>query len=258
MADLNIVTFNIRCFGFDGDYFARGRSESRIPYLKEFIQTNYSDVDVFIFQEIMDTSILNLILPEGFKFYQYQHEYPRHMFVVLACKKDLDFTSVQIIQNSALDTTKSRPALYGKLVNKTKSIAHIIGLHLKSGFEHTEKRMQQCQVIADFIDQLEEKLPAVLAGDFNSHFKIKTKKEFDDLTYFKKIFDNRLALQEHNKKTYILPTEDAHLDHFWIAGCNLKKLEVYELENYSEANSLKNYYREISDHLTVKITLDLK
>lgn len=255
MADLKIVTFNIRCFGFDGDYFARGRSESRIPYIKEFIQLNYSDVDVFIFQEIMDLSILKSILPDGFKFYHYDHEYPRHMHVVLACKNEFDFADVQIIENTALDQTKSRPALYGKLTQKKKSVAHVIGLHLKSGFEHTDKRMKQCQIICDFINTLDKDLPVVMAGDFNSHFKIRTKKEFDDLSFFQKIFEDQLTLEDHNKKTYVLPTEDAHLDHFWTRGISVKDLEVYELEKYTTANALKNYYREISDHLPVKITL---
>ncbi len=67
MSQLKITTFNIRCFGFDGQYYAPQKSESRIPFLKDFIQKNFFDTDVFILQEVMDLNILNQILPDGFK-----------------------------------------------------------------------------------------------------------------------------------------------------------------------------------------------
>lgn len=257
MSNLTLTTFNIRCFGFNGNYHAVNRMEYRIQFLKSFIEKYFSDTDVFIFQEIMDLSILNQILPDGFKFYHYTHDYPRHMYVVLACRKEFDFSDVQIIPNTALDDTKSRYAFYGKLIQDQKDIAHIIGVHLKSGYEHTEKRIFQCQLIYDFINSLSTNLPVVLAGDFNSHFKTRTGKDEDDLSYFKTIFKDQMTLTEHNKKTYILPMEETHLDHFWIRNAQVQKLEVYDFEHYSENNALKKYYSEISDHLPVKIKLKL-
>ncbi len=277
---LNIVTFNIRCFGFDGNYFAKGRSESRLKYIKDFVAYNYPDTDVFIFQEIMDLSILNLILPDGFKFHHYTHDYPRHMHIVLACKKEFDFTDVKIIPNTALDKTTSRPVIYGKLVENNISIAHIIGVHLKSGYEHANKRIQQCQTASQFISELihdhksdhigdlsnelidETKtrlksLPIIMAGDFNSHYLARTKKDQDDLSYFEKIFKNQLKLTRHNKSTYILPDAESQLDHFWVSRGDVKTLEVYDLTKYTPANSLKNYYHDISDHLPVKIKIEI-
>lgn len=255
--NLEITTLNIRCFGFDGDYFARNKSESRLKTLKKFINQHYSKSDVFIFQEIMDVSILNLILPEGFKFYTYEHKFNRHMFVVLACKNEFNFTDIQTIANTALDDTKSRPVIYGKLSFNNQPTAHIIGLHLKSGFDHTDKRMFQCDLIQKFILNLDPNIPLIMGGDFNSHFKIKTKKDKDDLDYFREIFKDTLTLAEHDKSTYVLPTENAHLDHFWTKGLNVDNIEVFDLQTYCDGNVLKNYFNEISDHLPVKLSVVL-
>ncbi len=255
MENLNIVTFNIRCFGFDGNYFARHRIESRLSTLKDFIAEIYADVDVFILQEIMDLEYLPKIFTPNYKFYFYPHEYPRHMHVVLACRDNLSFELVQTIPNTALDNTQSRPVIYGQLNDEEKPLAHVIGLHLKSGFNHTDKRILQSEQISAFISGLRQDLPFIMGGDFNSHFKSRTEKEFDDLEYLKQIFKNQLELEEHNQKTYVLPTENAQLDHFWTQGLMTKTVEVYDLRTYTEANCLKNYYREISDHLPVKLSI---
>ena len=129
MIELNVVTFNIRCFGFDGDYFGKNKTESRIPFLKELIEQNYADTDVFILQEIMNPLIVSQILPEGFKFYTYQHDFKRHMYIVLACKNELEFQDFTALPDTALDTTRSRPAVYGKLVLDQKPIMDVLGVH---------------------------------------------------------------------------------------------------------------------------------
>lgn len=257
MKNLNLVTFNIRCFGFDGHYFGNSRTETRILSLKKFIAKNFNKADVFILQEIMDLEIVNKILPEGFKFFHYTHEYPRHMHVVLACRENYDFKQINLVPNTTLDDTKSRPVIYGLLTENNLPLLHILGVHLKSGFEHTEKRIYQCQSIRDFIETLDAKIPVVLGGDFNSHFKSRTGKEKDDLEFFKILFDSQMSLSFHGQKTYVLPTEDAQLDHFWTKDCDIQSISVYDIKTYSEANSLKNYYHEISDHLPVCLEVNL-
>src|SRR6218665_3891413 len=97
MTQLIVTTFNIRCFGFNGDYHGKHKVEFRIPYLKDFILKNNLDSDVFVLQEIMDPSIVNQILPDGFKFYTYTHDYERHMYIVLCCKKEFEFKEVLTI-----------------------------------------------------------------------------------------------------------------------------------------------------------------
>ncbi len=258
MKNLEITTLNIRCFGFDGDYFSKYKSESRIKSIKKFVDKYYASTDVFILQEIMDLSIVNLILPVGFKFYHYKHDFNRHMFVVLACKNEFSFVDVHTIANTAIDTTKSRPVLYGKLTQNETPLLHVLGLHLKSGFDHTDKRIYQCEQIQKFISGLDSTLPVVIGGDFNSHFKTRTKKKQDDLEFLKEVFKDTLTLADHNKATYVLPTENAHLDHFWTRDLRLDSVSVFDLNAYSEGNSLKNYYNEISDHLPVglKVTIN--
>lgn len=250
---LNFVSFNIRCFGFNGDYFSPTPSESRVQFLKKFFAENFSDTDVFILQEIMDTSILAEILPEGFKFYHYTHEYPRHMHVVLCCKQKFNFQDTTTISGTALDDTKSRPAFYGKLYKGQAPIAHIIGAHLKSGYEDSQLRLKQGRAIGEFINTLNPKLPVVMAGDFNSHIKEKTGLPQDDLFFLKEIFQGSgLNLVSHKTWTYITAFEKASLDHFWTNAI-VESTEVYDVESYSK--NLQDYYDQISDHLPVKASL---
>lgn len=255
MESITLSTFNIRCFGYNGQYFAENKSECRLPFLKSFLELNFSDTDVFVFQEIMDLSILEKILPTGFRIYHYDHDYPKHMHIVLACKSEYKFTDLKTIPDTKLDETKSRPAFYGQLEKGSKIVAGIIGVHLKSGFEHTDKRILQCEAISKFIKNLSSSVPIVMAGDFNSHFKSKTKNEHDDLFYLQSCLKAYFSPNFHDKPTYLLLSEKTQLDHIWVRGVEIQKLQVYSYKNYKKNKALKKYYEEISDHLPVKAKL---
>lgn len=255
--ELNIVTFNIRCFGFDGDYFGKNRTESRTPFLKNFIDSIFPDADIFVFQEIMNPLIIDKILPQGFKTYTYQHSYNRHMFIVFACKNEFDIQSFQTIANTALDDKRSRPAVYGQLVSNNKAILDLIGVHLKSKFDHTEDRNNQARVIAKFIKELNPKIPKVLTGDFNTHAKEKTFKSKDDLAYIEEILNDQLTLADHGKTTYLAADEEMKLDHFFTQGVQVLELKVYDLPDYAPTGTFKKYFNEISDHLPVSIKIKI-
>ncbi len=257
MTELKIVTFNIRCFGFDGDYFGRRRAESRIPHLKSFIDANFSDADVFVLQEIMNPHIIHKILPMGFKTYTYEHDFDRHMFIVLACKKGFEFQSFQTVDGTALDDTRSRPAAYAQLFKDNKPLLDVIGVHLKSKHDHTKERLEQCQTISKFIEKLPADLPKIMTGDFNSHAKEKTLKAKDDLTYIKEIFNNQLTLADHDKPTYLSAADTMKLDHFFTQGVHVLDLNVYDLPDYATTSPFKKFYDEISDHLPVSIKIKL-
>jgi endonuclease/exonuclease/phosphatase family metal-dependent hydrolase len=257
MKKLEIVTFNIRCFGFDGDYFAKNKAETRINKLKDFIEQNFPQTDLYVFQEIMDLSLLHKILPPDFDMVHYEHDYKRHMHIVFAYNNKYTFKNLKTIPHTALDETKSRPVLYGLLVEDEKPLAHIIGVHLKSSYEHTDKRINQCQLVFDFVQNLDSQLPIIMTGDFNSHFKAKTTKQNDDLYYFKNIFKNQLSLIEHGQPTYLTSNDNIQLDHFWTRGAKVLKSEVYNLDNYSKNNTFQKYYSEISDHLPVKTIIEI-
>lgn len=252
---LSVVTFNIRCFGFNGDYFAVGRSETRLTYLKEFILEQALDSDVIILQEIMDLSLLNQILPEGYKFYHYAHEYPRHMHLVLCCKEEFDFEDIQTIPGTSLDETTSRPALYGRLTKEGQSLAQVIGVHLKSSYEHTENRIKQVKAISKFIEESAIDLPLIIGGDFNSHEKTKTKKERNDISYINEVFKpHGLVRVPNSAKTYVTIHETAHLDHIWTDAI-VDELLLYPLPK--ESYLIKQYFNQISDHLPLKVKLKL-
>lgn len=257
MKNLKLTTFNIRCFGFNGDYFAPSPSESRISYIKSFLEENYNDTDVFILQEVMDYSLLKDILPVGFKAYYVPHSYPRHMHVALCCRDTFEFLNVEIIPNTALDDTKSRPALYGKLVKNNTFIAHIIGVHLKSGYEHSDNRLKQAHAIVDYLNDIKASDLKIIAGDFNSHTKDKTGKDQDDLFFLNEIFQ-KLDLKnvDQNNSTYVTAFEKAKLDHFWTNSA-AKEISIYDYNLFSHAEPLKEYFDKISDHLPVTINLAL-
>lgn len=257
MNTLTLATFNIRCFGFNGDYFAQSPSESRLDYLKAFIANEYSDVDVFVLQEIMDHSVLEKILPEGYKFYKYNHDYPRHMHVVLCCRQDLDFEDVVTVPNTTLDETKSRPAIYGRLVKDNRTLMHVVGVHLKSGYEHTKNRVKQAEAISDFLKAINPDEPILITGDFNSHLRLKTGKKQDDIYFLNEVFSQcKLRRVDQTKSTYVTAFEQAFLDHFWT-NRDAKSISVYDIHKYSQSNSVKTFFDQISDHLPVKISIDI-
>ena len=257
MMKLKITTFNIRCFGFGGEYFQREKSELRGPYLKYFIEKNYSDTDVFVFQEIMNTLYLPTILPKGFKTYTYKHSYNRHMFIVLACRKEFEIKDFKTIPNTALDDETSRPAAYGRLTYLNKEILDIVGVHLKSQSNHTDSRILQAKAILKFIKDLSNKVPKLITGDFNTHRIESTLKDKDDLVYLKEVFKDQLKLFPHNKNTYLTSTEFMSLDHFFISGLIPIDIDVYNLPDYTPDQSFKYFYNEISDHLPVTLSIQL-
>jgi endonuclease/exonuclease/phosphatase family metal-dependent hydrolase len=257
MTKLKITTFNIRCFGFGGEYYQAKKSELRLPYLKHFIDQNFSDTDVFVFQEIMDPSILHKILPDGFKQYTYEHSYQRHMFIVLACKKGFEISNLTTVPNTALDCETSRPAFYGSLEANGKSILGIVGVHLKSQADHTDSRIEQAKSILKFINGLPTNLPKVLTGDFNTHRIEGTRRNKDDLKYLEEVFEDKLTLVDHEESTYLTSKDFMSLDHFFIENLDTLNIEVYNMFDYSDGQPFKRFYREISDHLPVSLTVRL-
>lgn len=255
MVELKITTFNIRCFGFNGEYFGKDKVEERTPHLFSFLQENFSDTDVFVFQEIMNPLIIDRILPEDFKTYTYEHEFKRHMFIVFACRKGLEIKDFQTIEGTALDNERSRPAVYGCLLSDNQPILDLLGVHLKSKQDHSDNRIKQCKTISNFIGTLPDDRPKVMTGDFNSHLKEKTFKSEDDLRMMEDVFKDQMTLIGHKSPTYLAANEEMSLDHFFVSAVSAEIPTVYSLPDYSETQSFKKYYDEISDHLPVTIQL---
>lgn len=256
MSKLHLATFNIRCFGFNGDYSRKKPFESRINTLKEFISKYLTPVDLFVFQEIMDPSLLQKILPEDLKISTYQHTYNRHMFVVFAYRENLSIHQMEVIPNTAVDSTKSRPALYAQIAFNEKPILELVGVHLKSKHGHTQTRKEQAISISTYIKNRGLKTPKVIAGDFNSHTRDKTFQDKDDIDYFKEILGNEFKCPKHTNATFLSKEDHIQLDHFFVQGAKVLDHHVFNHENYGQVEPFKKYFHEISDHLPVSLKIE--
>ncbi len=205
----------------------------------------------------MNPLFLDRILPKDFKTYTYAHKYSRHMFIVFACRNELEIKNFKTVPDTALDEKRSRPAVYGQLVHKGVVLLNLIGVHLKSRDDKTDLRLKQAKSISQFIKNLNSKTSLVLTGDFNSHLKEKTLKPEDDLFYFKNEFKNQLELVPHLKPTYLSSDQEMSLDHFFIKELNNVDIKVYNLLDYTSDQPFNSFYNEISDHVPVTLSVTL-
>jgi len=266
---LTISTFNIRNFGTGGDYNGRIGSETRLETLEQLINQELLDCDVMVFQEIFDLKNFKKLIPKSYKTQTYQAEVKRHQHVVVCYKDTYIFEDALksdfILNGSALNYPSSRPAVYGRLCDLNKKpLAHIVGVHLKSGSEHYRNRALQAEVITNYVKMMKPKLPVVVTGDFNTQSRFSTFKEQDDVADLSEIFSEAGLVKLKNPlKTFRTSWESHDLDHFWVCEKSIVSDEtsVYEPENYLKLGdakkSLNAYYSEISDHVPVKTTIKL-
>jgi endonuclease/exonuclease/phosphatase family metal-dependent hydrolase len=267
---LTISTFNIRNYGTGGDYDSRLGSEKRFDTVEQIISENLLDCDVMIFQEIFDVALFTKLIPKNFKIQTYQADVKRHQHIVVCYKDHFVFEDALesgfVLNGSALGYSSSRPAVYGRLCEKKtgKALAHIVGVHLKSGSEHYRSRALQAEVITNYLRMFKPKLPIVVTGDFNTQTRFSTFKEQDDVHDLSEIFaDAGLVKIKNPLKTFRTSWESHDLDHFWVCSKSIISNEswVYDPEEYLQLGdakkSLNAYYTEVSDHVPVKVTIKL-
>lgn len=245
MKTIKISSFNIRCFGTDGDYTKPLHQDSRLKSLKKFLETKLSDSDVICFQEILSEKLLSHILPKGFKWKTYNHSYKRHQKIVFAYK-GLNISSVELIPIQINNTT-SRPGVATSIQINKQITLNLVGLHLKSGLDHCETRLKQIKTLTKHLNLA---APNIVLGDANTQTDLENSNEaFRDVN---------LVRIENNKSTYITAWESGVLDHIWISShIKVLKFEVYSVDEYvAEAGreaSIKRYYKEISDHAPISL-----
>lgn len=266
--NLTISTFNIRNYGLGGSYNGKMGNEERHEHIKKLIHKHLIDCDVMVFQEIFDLEFFKNLIPIGYKVKTYKTKEKRHQHVVVCFKEKYSFEdplcSDHILKGTALSYKASRPALYGLLCDeKTKKpLLYIVGVHLKSGSEHSKNRVLQAEVIRNYLNDFDKKIPKLVTGDFNSQSKFSTYKEFDDIENLNAVFmEADLKKIKNPLPTFKTSWESHDLDHFWVSK-SLKTDEeswVYDprtyVENEDEKLSLNAYYNEVSDHVPVKITI---
>lgn len=255
---IKVSSFNIRCYGLGGEYSGRFRDEKRNANIKNFIKTELSDCDVMVFQEIIDVEVFKGLVPRNYKTFTYDHSFKRHQRVVICLKDSFDLSPFSTVEGTTLDERYSRPALYGQVVDKksNKALLHIIGVHLKSGHLHSETRLKQSTAITKFINSLDQSIPIVLSGDFNSQPKERTGLKQNDVVVLNEVFEDAgLSLIQNSTPTYHTNWEQQVLDHIWVSKKYVESADlwVYDVTS-SYHGDLNTYYKEISDHLPIKAT----
>ena len=271
---IKLTTFNIIWYGLGGSMKADLSDEFRDSWLKEFIQSEYADQDVILFQEIVDKDrFINQVMAGFMKCKSYDHDYELHQHVVICYKPKYNFETLKLqgeftfpLENTI--SGKSRPAVHGVLKDsKNNKLLYLLGVHLKAFPQETDIRLSQSQSIANQLKNNSEGLPVVVFGDFNTHIKKLTERQNDDWVEINQLFkDNLVELKHVNNKnefTFRESHRGFHLDHFWISNntfarsgakvwkaCNLRDREARRF------NVLSFYNRFISDHCPVSIDLE--
>lgn len=173
---LIVSSFNINWFGLNGNQNGSIGSETRISFLKNFIDQNLSNSDIIIFQEIIDKNLLVNNLMEGFSCISYEDTLNiNHQFIV-ACilNKNYGFVKIQgesdyIIESVAV-SSDLRPALtFGVKDNvSSKILFNIVGLHLKNGLAYGPTRLDQVNEVLNFINASLDENSFLIMGDFNT------------------------------------------------------------------------------------------
>ena len=185
---VKIATLNLQWFGLGGEFSGTLSDEYRGPWIKEFISIELRDVDVVVFEEIVDVNAFEDLMQPNFKCVSYHHSSPYHQHVVLCHKSHLEFVKEKDDDNYAFEDSAlnpmARPALHGVLKRRNgKALLRIFGVHLKAFPNETKTRLQQLAKIASRIKSLKDGLPVAILGDFNSHIAKVTKLKKDDWEY---------------------------------------------------------------------------
>ncbi|MCB0393882.1 MAG: endonuclease/exonuclease/phosphatase family protein [Bdellovibrionales bacterium] len=275
--DLVVTTFNIRWYGLDDK---KGPSlAERDRALKSYIDYAMDDVDVIVFQEIVNPDRLqNSVLRSTFKCQTYEPRGSKHQHVVLCHRPYLKFQRESDddnyeLEDVAMGSSGARPGLHGVITTLGgKKLAHMIGVHLKAFPEETEKRLKQTKIIADRVAELNDGIPVIVTGDFNSHVSPLNGRDKDDKELMDDIYQterSNLRLVPNSLFTFRNGEHANQLDHVWITKgvklrsriqvggpCNEDALFGFDGEELSK--ELEEYNEYISDHCPVSLAVEMK
>ncbi len=249
---LSFSSFNIRCFGLGGEYNGRFRDEKRQFDLKNMFHDTLKNIDVMIFQEIVDVASFKMLIPNNYNLYHYDHEYERHQNVVFAVKNNHQVIKKELIPCVAIDDTVSRPAFHLEIDVENNGVVNMVGVHLKSGSYHTNTRLKQVKAICDYIDLMNKKTPFIIGGDFNTHRIESSEMDYDDLDYLSEVFSTvGIKWVENKIPTFQTSWSQNIIDHFFVSNSLLKKSEIEVFDLATKKMTFENYYQKISDHVPI-------
>lgn len=261
---LNVATMNIEYFGLGGSPAGEFKDEYRIPFLKEFIKNELSEVDVFVFQEIVNkTALYDLMSEQHFSCVSYEHKMPLHQYVVLCYSKRFTFKSLNQdglsynLDDVLAGNSNMRPGVWGLLQDEQKKMTlRIIGVHLKAHADGRALRLKQVDALSRRLSNESEQFPTIVLGDFNAHENDKL--DFEGI-FSKSNFPMSLARYGEEFSYRTLQTSGAYDQAY------LSSEIIYSAMVKGPCNNINNlgkrfgqidfYNRTISDHCPVVYNL---
>ncbi len=262
---LNVATFNIEYFGLGGSSAGEFKDEYRIPFLKEFMDKELSEVDVFIFEEIVNKeSLYKMMAERNFSCVSYERAAFNHQYVVLCHSNRFVFKSLNQdgegyqLEDVLAGNQNMRSGVWGLLQDSEGKISlRIIGVHLKAHPDGRPLRFKQVQALAKRLGDEKDKFPTIVIGDFNAHG--------NDALDFEKIFSESpfsLSLARYGEEfsyrtlqfsgAYDQAYVSSHITYsaFVKGPCNNK-------DNFGKRfDQIDFYNRTISDHCPVVYNLN--
>lgn len=281
---LKIVTFNTRWFGLKeyraekGEPQYPGESPQKIARraseIKNLLSEQILPADAIVFEEVVDKTLIQDQLPRGWTCSSYvhpQHE-DKHQHVVVCAApqyrlQNVSYDDNNTIEEVAYDNNRGRPAVRVDLTTaKGRRLLRIVGVHLKAKPEFSDIRISQVTAIAN--DLMNEVVPTIVTGDFNSFPAGENLKKQSDIDIYTQILKTADPGFEHlgpfQGATFLGRENRGRFDHFFgssgvsvvsgpeaFAACNGgSKSNDYFNQDYFD--------RFISDHCPVSVTINVK
>lgn len=255
---LTLTTMNVRFYGLNAD-------EAREPALNRYLDENSLRADVMVFQEIVDVERLKTkVVGPAYSCVSYESTAQGHQHVVVCHKTTLAFVKAQDDDNFTLENIQMgnvmwRPAVHGilKEVATGRSVAHLVAVHLKAMPADGAKRVEQIQMIHDYLAfERADALPAIVVGDtnlFDADVEPADAILADDTLGLK-------AIQTPGKFTYRVPASGQKFDRIWVGqGLTVRGAARVagpcNLTGSAGEAKIRTFNKDVSDHCAVSLNL---
>lgn len=258
-APLTVTTFNIKFFGVNGNPDNALGSETRVATIRQHLTRENLWSDVMIFEEIVDVALLeDSVLGSGYNCQSYDHANEGHQHVVICHKRTLTLAKASdeddfVIEDVSLGEDRYRPAVHGIIKNRSgRALLHVIGVHLKASPEYSSTRMQQVDIIADYLDQRVDTAPVVLTGDFNTYG--------EDTANISRVLGSTgqglVEIETAGNYTWRSGARGNKFDHVWVSSdLAASSIRIAGPCNSADRAQISTYNQNVSDHCPVTLTV---
>lgn len=269
---LTVTSFNIKLYGQKSNSIELPTPEQRNTAIKKFIEKEVPTSDIMIFEEIMNKDLFLKNIVSQFQCVSYDSTATtEHQYVVVCAKSPFKLKlDQQVDDNYALEevqmgSTGQRPAVHALVVDENnRPILRVLGVHLTAFPNKSEKRVQQAEIISAHLKKVDSKIPSLITGDFNTYPASLTGLSNSDVELISEVLiKNNIVPANHPEDfTFRSPEFRSKFDHFWISkSLNTKKAVKVSgfcnTKDDDETEAVKNFYRLVSDHCPVSLSLDL-